>query len=408
MKKFNPKNQSGDALITALFALVLVGGLALLAAQISKVINDRKTVARAKSIMTSVQQKILDHASEPSAYTGCDTVSGVGSCSLNLAVFKPFTDNPTEVPGSQCEAGHSPCGIEVDQLNLDKADPSKPTFKARIRYTGNNFSLHPIEIAQVIPKEVLQATDYDCTKLNGWTPLFTGLVAADGKPRCRGIPYCGDGKYIDSVNSSTLEPNCQDLPSTVSCDITQFISSFNWLGGANKSFTCAGRVDPYTVSPWWDGGSIDTVTPTSTPTPTMTTTATPLPDTPPNPISIDAIDPGPSIGSVLYYMNSGVVSFTFFRINFKVPVTIVDCKKISFHNDIVGYDVGVGSGGTCKLGNNGKSVIVRAMPHCYPKISDVMCNGHIYTLRINPGAVKNAKGTLNDKGKSLQFVVDPH
>ncbi|MEY4615940.1 MAG: hypothetical protein RJB66_900 [Pseudomonadota bacterium] len=256
MKKSSLKSQAGDALVTALIAVALVAGLAVMASSISKVINDRKTIARAKSIMTSVQQKMVDLASEPSSYNNCDTVSGVASCTLNVAAFSAYTDKPTVVPGSQCESGQIDCGIVVDQLSLDKVDASKPLFKARIRYTGVNFSLHPIEISQVIPKEVLQAIDYDCFKSDPGKPLYTGIFTADGRPRCRGIPTCGDGKFIDAVNPSTLEPHCQDLPNPVTCEITHFVSSFTWTGGINATFDCAARVDPYTVPQWWDGGTI--------------------------------------------------------------------------------------------------------------------------------------------------------
>jgi hypothetical protein len=117
---------------------------------------------------------------------------------------------------------------------------------------------------------------------------------------------------------------------------------------------------------------------------------------------IDAV-PGPSIGSVLYYQNQGVVSGTGFVITFNEPVTIADCSKIYFRNTSVGYNVPVG---VCSA--SGNKVTVRATPHCAPKLQDIMCNGHNYTLYVQAGAVRNLKGVLLVTPANRSFRVDPN
>lgn len=384
MKRTHLSNQTGDALVMTLVVLGVVAGLSLVVAEMSKTIRESKKVARAKSIMTSVQQKILDLASEPSSYNACDTESGVESCKLNTDRFKGYTETPVPVPGAQCSSGVV-CGVEVSTPTLEFDPVARASkFKTTIKYTGVDFSLKNIDINQIIPKEILQRFEYSCADANNNSPLFHGIKNIDGRPDCRSLKKCGKGKYIASVDPNTLEPNCVALPPLVDCGINQFLSAFSWIGGSNTTSVCRPRVDPYTVPEWWDGGEINLI-------------PTGKPNKKPLLVTIDSVPNAFPLDGVLYYKNKGVQSWASFKATFSRAVSSIDCNKIKLHNDSVGYDVPLSS---CTP--NGRSVTFQGVATCG---ADIMCNDHWYTITVQQDAATSKDGVGNRR-RSRQFKVD--
>lgn len=390
-KKLHIFKSSGDAFILTLIALAIVSVFSIVVINITKNIQDRRKSARAKSIMTSVQQKIIDLALEPTSYKECNSVD-LKNCQINEGIFSPFTSNPIPVSGSKCASEQYPCGVTVEPPKLEYS-PSKAIFKTIIRYTGVDFSLKEIQIEQEIPKEILQTNDYDCAQNDSKNPLFKGLNA-DGKPICGGINDCPQGTYFHSIDRYTLQPICKSLPGVVSCNSGDFISSFSWQGESNVGSGCSSRIYPYEVGAWWDGGWLQIETGSSSKGSLK--------------VEINTWGDAVRLGSPEYYANKGVESWAIFNIQFSgakgAKMKTLKCNKIKLHNDSVDYWVNDDGFGYCNVFINEKRIEFRGDAKCG---KDIMCNKHWYTIYVEDGAAETENGLTNRKTKR-QFKVDPH
>jgi len=401
MKKTLLFRSSGDALVLTIIALAVVSVFSMVALDLAKTDRESRKRARIKSAMTTLQQKILELASEPSTYTGCDSITA-SNCQLNTDLFKRFTDAQTPIPGAQCPNPEVPCGVEVAVPIITK-DPLKGNFKfhTTIDYKGIDYSIHSYVIDQEIPKEILQATEYNCTNSPG-SPLFKGYNRSGfdvfnndkmGRPICRGIPQCIRGQYISGVNSKTLAPNCSPLPSNwVDCGISQFVSGFQWHGDLTETHSCSPRIDPFSTALWWDGGELE-IDPGGGPSKK------------PLRVTIDSLSPAFQLDSLAYLANKGVQSWAHFAATFSRKISAGDCGKIKLHNDTKNYFVPIpGSFGFCSVEINKARITFRGDALC----KGFLCNADWYTITVEAGAGTAKNDGSSSKKATRQFKADPH
>lgn len=251
------KNNRGDALITALGLVVvsLIGSAMMLQFSQDVQVNSKKP--RIKSMMTSLEAKARSEIMKPTSYTGCVTGDGVGgrtSCTLDQT---KITSLSRAVPGTKCPTSDTPpCGINVSvtsaNMSLATGDPSNPIVSriiVKIKYEGTEVSMKDVDVVVDVPADILQANDtngyYQCPnnkpKFNGFKP--------DGTINCVALPArAAPGTFVNSISLTNLTITPEPLPSSANCAASEYVNSVNWgNGGTNFSFTCASRLDPYSV-----------------------------------------------------------------------------------------------------------------------------------------------------------------
>ena len=269
--KNNLKNTNGSAVISALMSVLAVTGLAYLVMELSGIASQRILVMRTKSIMAIVEHSVRMLAMQPQNYTGC-TATGASSCVFAATTaFSGFDVAVVEdgiygvrVPGAICDVGEPYCGVVIEAIPPTVLDPTDPGgfglvpkitggtteyfFRARIRYTGSNFRLRPLDINLEVPVEILQTDNFNCPMSR---PIFGGFQ--NGSPICRTLsPACPAGQYIQIVNNRTLATTCATIPTSARCtNNSSFITRFTWDGAANMTVQCSARRNPYGVTEWW-------------------------------------------------------------------------------------------------------------------------------------------------------------
>jgi hypothetical protein len=259
MKLFRKKlNQIGSAMVQS---MALTGFIAMTSYGVmNEAINSAKLpkISRIKDQMNEFKLSVLEAATTPFAYTGCNS-SGVNSCQLLLSAFRDFEQ---QVYGTSC--GANPCMIEivgpVDSDSDGRMDPqldvsgAVPTLRAQIRYTGVDLNIRTLDVEMEIAREVLQTSQYICTNDN--FPLFAGFNA-DNTLNCRALPTCPAGEYMVDFNPTTFAPNCRSIAPHTRCDADdavandEYITSISWntnLPATNSvqiNTTCSQRVDPW-------------------------------------------------------------------------------------------------------------------------------------------------------------------
>jgi hypothetical protein len=171
--------------------------------------------------MNTQEMKIRAVLLEQSTYQNCSAATR-SQCALNPQKIAPFQF--IRVPGC---AGQPPasCGVQLMSVNFNN---SNLTFTGTLHYNGNDVAIHDSVINFSLPPEVLQDKQITCPS---GSPFFSGF-ASDGSVICNAFPNdCGPGKYASGFQISTLQPICQDLPSTVTCAANEILTSYEWLGG---------------------------------------------------------------------------------------------------------------------------------------------------------------------------------
>lgn len=235
-------NENGGVLIQAIVATVVIGIAAMTIMQRSLEINRQLRAPRIKAAQGSVEFALRHLLLQPSIYGGCNSVN-TSSCTLNVGAGGPIARLFEAIPGCQ-GATPATCGVGV---TTPAFDGTSRTFTGFISYNGTEISIKPTQISIVIPPEILQDAAVTCT---GDTPFLRGFLPS-GAPDCRGFPSCAPGEFLKGFSLTTLQPECQQMPSTpVACATGQYISTLTWSAAGAFVATCTNRPAPSTIPGW--------------------------------------------------------------------------------------------------------------------------------------------------------------
>ena len=236
-------NQNGSTIVIA----VVAASLLLLGLRVAYDMSLNSTrmsrMNRVKTAMNGTAAKLRALAHSPESYSTCESTSS-GQCLINSATINSLQ---TIVNGARCtklQPGQV-CGINISNPRLEFEDPANPSampdhFAADVIYTGEESPIAPIPIKFLVPKEVLQESDYNCPSSR---PIFGGFNS-DYTIICNPLPTdCLPDEFVTAVAPGDLKLTCKKIPNFLGCG-DQLIKTFEWKNGT-FSVTCMPRKNPY-------------------------------------------------------------------------------------------------------------------------------------------------------------------
>lgn len=225
--------------------------------------------ARMRSYINSLETQIRLILLDPNSYV-CTAGGGVANCRLSVpsdytasgsssstavssagAVLKSEALAATEKiraafldqPQGICQFNLTSCqlGLFADPILTYSSDGTRPSVQLKIGMSGNpRFA--PVKVEVNPSPEIFQTRSFRCEGfLTGFNP--------DGSPICQTISRnrAPAGSYVSSVNMNTLEPSFAQLPGDINdcANDSQFLQSYEWLGGAGYNATCSTRLSPF-------------------------------------------------------------------------------------------------------------------------------------------------------------------
>lgn len=238
------RNQDGATSLLVVMAVLVAVMLAFVGVITqSRVLDQRVRTVRMRAQMTAMESRLKSLLSQPAAYTCAYDPGGSINCAVNGAFISKFMQVP--VRGLGCSSG-APCALSV--VSGPTFDNASRNVTLTLEAVGTTIGLSKKDIQFQVPDDVLHANAMDCSAQTGGTrPVFKGFTAG-GQVNCQPLPAtdCGAPNFVTGINPNTGGVQCAPFDSsTKACAPSQYISYFQWNGGASLSYACVGRQNPF-------------------------------------------------------------------------------------------------------------------------------------------------------------------
>jgi hypothetical protein len=228
--------RSAQAIVQALIATAVLGGLAAVVPQITGTINKQRRLVQVRNILVQVERRFRIDLSDPEAYEPCAIGPGcMASIKIKAPVLARLAAVRRAVLGAQCAPPDpTACGVRVVSISSPSGTP--PSVTVQLDYEGREVKVQDSTFTIFTPTSLDTGTcpaplDPARPALTGPDkPLFLGVDPVDGKIRCGPLPAdCPAGQVAVGWETGTAKPVCRPLRNQlVPCPGTSLATAYTW------------------------------------------------------------------------------------------------------------------------------------------------------------------------------------